>query len=102
VHIGHDAYRAWDAGLCENFEDLRFEPDQIIDAGDDRVVVECHVEGRGKIGAELDRFTLLTYNVFTLSDGMLVSCITYDNLAEALAAAGLREQPVPQENLERS
>jgi ketosteroid isomerase-like protein len=101
VHIGHDANRAWAVQMRETFEDLRFEPDEIIDAGGDRVVVECRVVGRGKVsGAELDMFTLLTYNVFTLSNGALVSCITYDERAEALEAAGLREGSVSQHNVE--
>jgi hypothetical protein len=34
---------------------------------------------------------LLTYNLFTVSNGMLVSGITYDNLAQALEPAGPRE-----------
>jgi steroid delta-isomerase-like uncharacterized protein len=96
VYIGHDAYRAWAAELRESFEELRFEPDEIIDAGGDCVVVECRVVGRGRVsGANLDTlhnvFSFLTYNVFTLSNGTLMRCITYDNLANALGAVGLRE-----------
>jgi ketosteroid isomerase-like protein len=92
VHIGHDAIRAWEVQMRQTFEDLRFEPEEIIDAGGDRVVVVCRVVGRGKVsGAKLDMFTFLPYNVFTVSQGALVSCITYDNYAEALEAAGLRE-----------
>jgi ketosteroid isomerase-like protein len=92
VHIGRDANRAWAVAIRQAFEDLRFEPDKIIDAGGDRVVVECRVVGRGRVsGAKLDMFTLLTYNVFTVRNGTLVSGITYDNLAAALEAAALRE-----------
>ena len=92
MHIGHDANRAWAVEMRQAFEDLRFEPDEIIDAGGDRVVVECRVVGRGRLsGAKLDLFTLLTYNVYTLNNGTLVHGITYDNLTEALEVAGLRE-----------
>lgn len=103
VHIGHDANRAWAVQMRETFEDLRFVPDEIIDAGGDRVIVECRVVGRGRVsGAELDMFTLLTYNVFTLGDGMLVSCITYDNRAEAVEAAGLAAEPRSHKQVEQS
>jgi hypothetical protein len=51
--------------------------------------VVCRALGRGKIrGAELD---LLTYNIWTVSGGTIVSCVTYDEHADALAAAGLGE-----------
>lgn len=91
VRIGRDANRAWAVEIRQEFEDLRFEPDQIIDAGGDRVVVECRVVGRGRVsGAELDMFTFLTYNVYTLNNGTVVTGVTYDNLAEALEVAGLQ------------
>jgi ketosteroid isomerase-like protein len=92
VHIGHDANRAWAVQIRQVVEDLRFEPDKIIDAGGDRVVVECRVVGRGRIsGAKLDMFTLLTYNVYTLNSGTLVSGMTYDNLPDVVEAVGLSE-----------
>jgi ketosteroid isomerase-like protein len=89
VHIGHDANRAWLAELRQTVEDLRFEPDEIIDAGGDRVVVVCRVVGQGKAsGLKLE---MLTFNVWTVSNGTIVSCITYNHYAEALEAVGLRE-----------
>ena len=89
THIGHDANRAWLAEMRQAIEDLRFEPDEIIDAGGDRVVVVCRVVGRGKVsGAKLD---MLTFNVWTVSNGSIVSCITYDHYAEAVEAAALGE-----------
>ena len=91
MRIGHDANRAWAVEIRQEFEDLRFEPDQIIDAGGDRVVVECRVVGRGRVsGAQLDMFTFLTYNVYTLNNGTVVNGVTYDNLADALEVAGLQ------------
>jgi hypothetical protein len=33
VHIGHGANRAWLAEMRKDFEDLRFEPQEIIDTG---------------------------------------------------------------------
>jgi ketosteroid isomerase-like protein len=98
VHIGHDANRAWLGQMRQAFEDLHFEPDEITDAGGDRVVVVCRVVARGKAsGVKLD---MLTSNVWTVSNGAIVSCITYDHHAEALEAVGLRESAMSQENLD--
>jgi ketosteroid isomerase-like protein len=89
VHIGHDAARAWWAQMRQTFDDLRFEPDEMIDAGAGRVVVVCRAVGRGKVsGADLD---LPTFNVWTVSNGTIMSCMTYNEHAEALEAVGLRE-----------
>ena len=89
MHIGHDTNRAWLAELRQAVEDLRFEPAEIIDAGGDRVVVVCRVVGRGKAsGLKLE---MLTFNVWTVTKGTIVSCITYDDHTEALEAVGLRE-----------
>src|SRR5215207_6362719 len=89
VHIGHDANRAWLAEMRKDFEDLRFEPQEIIDTGGDSVVVVCRTVGHGKIsGAILD---MVNYNIWTVSNGAIVSCLTYDHLAEALEAVGVRE-----------
>ncbi len=88
VFIGHDAFRAWYTKLVDAFEDLRFEPQEFIDAGD-RVVVVHQAAGRGRgSGAEVE---LHFSNVWTLSDGKAVSAISYDAHTEALEAAGLRE-----------
>jgi ketosteroid isomerase-like protein len=88
VFIGHDAFRAWYAQLNDAFEDLRFEPDEFIDAGD-RIVVVNHATGRGMgSGATVE---MHFSNVWTLSDGKIVRHIAYGDHAEALEAAGLRE-----------
>jgi ketosteroid isomerase-like protein len=89
VHVGHDAARTWWGQMCQTFDDLRFEPDEMIHAGGGRVVVVCRAVGRGKVsGADLD---LLTFNVWTVSNGAIVSCMTYNEHAQALEAVGLRE-----------
>jgi ketosteroid isomerase-like protein len=89
VHIGHDANRAWLVEMREAFEALRFEPDEMIDGGAGRVVVVCRAVARGKVsGVNLE---MLTFNIWTVSDGTIVSCITYDRHGEALEAAGLSE-----------
>jgi ketosteroid isomerase-like protein len=90
VHVGHDGARAWWARMCEIFGELRFDPEEILDAGEGRFVVVCHAYGRGTLsGASIDA---LTFNIWTVQDGKLSSCVTYDTHAEALASAGLEDR----------
>jgi ketosteroid isomerase-like protein len=89
VHVGHDAFRAWWAQLLDAFEDLRFEAEEFIDADGDRVVLVNHGIGRGKgSGADVE---MHFSTVSTLSDGKILKHVTYNDHAEALEAAGLRE-----------
>ena len=88
VYIGHDAYRAWFAQLSDAFDDLGFEVEELIDAGD-QVVVVNRATGSGKgSGAAVN---LNFSNVWTLKGGKAVSAFSYDTHAEALEAAGLSE-----------
>jgi uncharacterized protein len=72
----------------ERFEDLRVTVEEIIDAGD-QVVLVAHHQGRGrKSGVEVDaRF----YEVYTLRGGKVLRIDEYADRAGALEAAGLRE-----------
>jgi ketosteroid isomerase-like protein len=90
VHIGPDAIRRWWVQMLDSFEEgLRFEADEIIDAGDDHVVLANHGIGQGRgSGATVEmRFS----TVLTLSDQRIVKLIVYDTHREALQAAGLTE-----------
>jgi ketosteroid isomerase-like protein len=88
VFIGHDAARGWWVTLVDALEDLRFDADGFIDAGD-RVVVVNHATGRGRgSGADVE---MHFSSVWTLSNEEIVKCIVYDDHAEALQAAGLSE-----------
>jgi ketosteroid isomerase-like protein len=88
VFVGHDALRGWWAQLYDAFDELPFDADEFIDAGD-RVLVPTHGTGRGKSSGALVEIHFS--NVWTLSDGKLTRCISYSDHAEALEAAGLRE-----------
>jgi ketosteroid isomerase-like protein len=70
------------------FEELRVTFEEIIDAGD-QVVVVAHHEGRGQgSGIEVDaRF----YEVYTLREGKVSRVDEYTEREEALEAAGLSE-----------
>ncbi len=88
VYVGHEAYRGWYAQMDDAFEELRYEPVEFIDAGD-QVLVVNHGVGTGKgSGARVE---MDFSNVWTVNDGRIVRIAGYDSHAEALEAAGLRE-----------
>ena len=70
------------------FDELKVTFEEIIDAGD-QVVVVAHHQGRGReSGVEVDtRF----YEVYALHGGKVSRVDEYTDRAEALEAAGLRE-----------
>jgi ketosteroid isomerase-like protein len=88
VFVGHDAFHAWWAQMLESFDDLRFDAHDFIDAGE-RVVAVNHATGRGKGSGAIVEMRMS--NVWTLSEGKVVSLVTYRDHSEALEAAGLRE-----------
>jgi ketosteroid isomerase-like protein len=78
--------RFWE-GLDETFDELRLDPQEIVDAGD-RVAVRLRFYGRGKgSGAELD--TEMSHQVTTFRDGTMVRIEYFTSWAQALEAAGI-------------
>jgi ketosteroid isomerase-like protein len=77
-------WERWASG----FDDLRVTVEEIIDAGD-QVVLVAHHQGRGRAsGIEVDaRF----YEVYTLREGKVLRVDEYAEREEALEAAGLSE-----------
>ena len=88
TYRGHDGVRRFFGTLDEQFDDLRFDVEELIDAGD-QVIVTIRTGGRGRAsGAPVDG----TWSyVCSLRDGMIYRVRTYSERAEALEAAGLRE-----------
>jgi ketosteroid isomerase-like protein len=78
--------RTW----TEEFQDWWFEIDELIDAGEGRVVafVRQGATGRGS-GAQVE---LELCSCYELSGGKITRIRNYLTRAEALAAAGLTEQ----------
>jgi ketosteroid isomerase-like protein len=70
------------------FDDLTLVAEELVDAGDDRVVALQRITGRAKIsGIETEiRFSV----VYTLRDGKIIRGREYIDHNEALEAAGLR------------
>jgi ketosteroid isomerase-like protein len=72
----------------DEIDDLRIEPEQLIDAGE-QVVVSMRTSGRAKLsGAAVD---LTLTSVSLLRDGKIVRVRNYSEKAEALEAVGLRK-----------
>jgi ketosteroid isomerase-like protein len=86
---GKDAVRAYLQDWLDLFDDFRSEPVELIDAGEDRVIVVGRISGRAKqSGVETD----LTYAaIYTIRDGKIARGREYWTKEQALEAAGLRE-----------
>ena len=68
-----------------SFDDFHAEAEEVIDAGDDRVVVALRERGRPRGGSvELDQVFGILY---TLRDGKLARMEWFDSPEQALAAA---------------
>ncbi len=89
VFRGRQGVRDYFAAIGAAFVDFETEVNELIDAGEDRVVAMTRVAGRGReSGVAVDqRFA----QVWTLQDGAVTRIESYLNPAEALEAAGLSE-----------
>jgi ketosteroid isomerase-like protein len=84
VYVTGQVRRFWES-FAANWEARRFEPHELIDAGD-HVVVPVTLHLRGRDGIEVSaRIT----HLWTLRDGRLARMRMYQERAEALEAAGL-------------
>ena len=89
TYVGIDGVRQLFAGMDENWDEMRVESREFIDAGD-RVVVIGRLVGRGKgSGVTVERFN---GQVWTVRDGLVVRLeIGYTDAEAVLEAAGLAE-----------
>jgi ketosteroid isomerase-like protein len=88
TYHGHDGVRRFFGSFDDQCDDLRFDVEELIDAGD-QVIVTIRIGGRGKAsGAPVE--TTRSY-VCSLRDGMIYRVRTYPARTEALEAAGLSE-----------
>jgi ketosteroid isomerase-like protein len=87
---GKDALRAYAEDWTEMFDDVRFEPVEVIDAGDDTVIAVMRISARPK-GTSAEALTLSVAGVNTIRDGKIARSREYWTREEALEAAGLSE-----------
>jgi ketosteroid isomerase-like protein len=80
--------RFW-ADLDENFDELRLEPQEFVDAGD-RVATRLRYFMRGK-GSGVEVEGELYHQLATFREGTIVRLEYFAEWSEALAAAGLSE-----------
>jgi ketosteroid isomerase-like protein len=88
VYRGKEAVQRYNQGLFEQFESIRFEIEELVDAGD-RVVVVSTQHAQPKGGQE--EMNVRVIEVWTIRDGLLAERRSYSTRDEALEAAGLRE-----------
>jgi ketosteroid isomerase-like protein len=86
---GKDALRVFAQDWLDTFDEVKVEPVELIDAGDDNVIAVTRISGRAKLsGVETD----MTYaELSTLRDGKIARSRQYFTRDEALEAAGLSE-----------
>jgi ketosteroid isomerase-like protein len=77
--------------LAENWEALRIEANEFIEAGD-HVVVPWTLHVAGREGIEVQARTTW---VFTIRNGTIARITMYQQRAEALEAAGARDDDAP-------
>jgi uncharacterized protein len=88
THQGHDEVRRFFVDLTAAFEEVVFEPEEFIDAGD-RVVVMVRFGAR-PLGAGATIENRIGH-LWTMRDGKVIRCETFPQREDALEAAGLRE-----------
>jgi ketosteroid isomerase-like protein len=88
TYRGHEGVRRYLGTMEEEFDDLRIEPVELIDAGE-QVISSVRISGRGKTSGAPVALTWIS--VSSLRDGMGYRVRNYPDMAAALEAAGLSE-----------
>ena len=83
---GRDAMRAYVQDWFDMFDELRWEPVELIDAGGDQVIAVVHFAGRAKLSRVQADMTYAV--VHTIRDGKVAVGREYATRQEALEAAG--------------
>jgi uncharacterized protein len=85
---GHEGLRRFFRAYHEAWENMEYEYEELIDAGE-HVISVTHDRGRGRTsGAEVE---FKQYAVWTIREGKIVQAVWCGTRAEALEAAGLQE-----------
>jgi ketosteroid isomerase-like protein len=88
LYHGHDGYLEVWRDLLESFEDVRLDPEELLDLGD-RVLVTIKLSGHGA-GSGVSVSQPL-FQLFTLRRGLVVRQDDFQDRAEALKAADRSE-----------
>jgi ketosteroid isomerase-like protein len=90
TYRGRDEVLRYFEQFVSQFEHYRFTVEDLIDAGEDNVLVCLRIEGRGK-GSSAE-FDVRAGWVFTVRNGQVVRIGAYYERAAAFEAVGLSEQ----------
>jgi len=93
TYRGHEGMRRYFGSMLDEFEDVRIEPVEFIDAGE-KVIVIIRISGRGKRSGAPVELTLVS--VGSVRNGKTVQVRNYPSRDEALEAAGLRIEATAQ------
>jgi ketosteroid isomerase-like protein len=86
---GHEGVQGAAASWMGAWENYRFELRELIDCGDDRVLLAAWQTGRGKgSGIEISEEN---FGVYTVRHGKIIKLRMFRHREEALEAAGLSE-----------
>ena len=88
-HYGHSGYRNLWGKLLEVWEDVRIEPEEVIDTGD-CIISRTRVDTRGAGSGVPVSVTM--FQVFTFRGGLVVRQDDVEDREEALEAAGCRSR----------
>lgn len=89
VYRGRKQVLEFWASFSDAFDELRWDPEEILDLDESRVLVVNHIRMRGrKSGIDVDA---VGAQLWTFTDGRARSVKLYQSKAEALEAAGLEE-----------
>jgi ketosteroid isomerase-like protein len=88
IYRGFDRILRWVIDQRKMWESQRYEPQEFISVGADRVVVPQRIVSVGRDGVEVVAHTA---NLFTLRDRKITGWKNFQTKAEALKAAGLQE-----------
>jgi uncharacterized protein len=82
---GHEGFRKMTTENAEMFDSYRNEPEEIIEVGDDKVVVLVRSAARGRMsGIEVEGRLA---HLWTLRDGKAIRCQSFNSREAALSAA---------------
>ena len=90
AHVRLAPVRRYFAQFTEQFDEFRFEFEDVLDAGGDRVVLLFYLHGRGKDSGAV--FEERPAWVQTIRDSKAVRIEAYLDRREALKAVGLSER----------
>ena len=90
TYHGHDGLRRWARDFYEVFENVQAELEEVVDLGEERVLVLLNYRGRGRVSGIEVAFIQLA-GIFMIRDGQVVRVDWYRDKADALEDAGLTE-----------